>query len=93
MRMPRISQITCSQKLKQKMGPNGVTKPTSPPKNIAATIRVPRSRARFVLMVISAKPQTIAAYAMPITKGALAGLMKGFAGSRTAQITMPLAGG
>lgn len=56
---------------------------------MAATIRVPRSRARFVLMVMSAKPQIMTAYASPMAKGAAEGVMKGFAGSRTAQMTIP----
>src|SRR5277367_6097957 len=56
---------------------------------MAATIRVPRSRARLVEMVTLAKPQIISAYARPITNGAVEAAMKGLAGSRTAQITMP----
>ena len=61
----------------------------SPPKKMAATIRVPRSRAKLVLMEMSAKPQIIVAYAKPITKGTLVEETKGFAGSRAAQITTP----
>lgn len=38
---------------------------------------------------MSANPQTMDAYAKPITKGAEAGLTKGLAGSRQAQMTMP----
>ncbi len=56
---------------------------------MAATIRVPRSLARFVEIVISAKPQTILAYAMPMTNGILVGETKGLAGSKHAQITIP----
>ena len=41
-------------------------------------------------MEISAKPQTMVAYARPIAKGAPAAETKGFAGSRQAQITMPM---
>lgn len=57
---------------------------------MAATIRVPRSLARLVEMVMSANPQTMAAYARPMAKGAAWGDMKGLAGSRQAQMTMPL---
>jgi len=61
----------------------------SPPKNIAATMRVPRSRARFVEIVAFAKPQIMLAYARPMINGADVGETKGFPGSRTDQITMP----
>ena len=59
---------------------------------MAATIRVPKSRARLVEIEIPANPQTMFAYAMPITKGALTGDTNGLAGSRQAQMTMPLNG-
>ena len=46
---------------------------------MAATIRVPRSRAKLVEIVTLANPQTIFAYARPITKGADAGATNGLA--------------
>jgi hypothetical protein len=65
----------------------GVTVEGVAAKKIAATIRVPRSRARLVEMVTLAKPQIILAYARPITNGVVEAAIKGLAGSRTAQIT------
>jgi hypothetical protein len=40
-------------------------------------------------MVMVAKPQTMTQYVRPMTKGATLGVMNGFAGSRTDQITRP----
>jgi len=60
------------------------------PKKIAATMRVPRSRARLVEMLFAANPQIMTAYARPIVKGAETGDTKGFAGSRTDQMTIPM---
>jgi hypothetical protein len=61
----------------------------SPPKKIAATIRVPKSRARFVAMVAPAKPHIMLPYASPMMNGALKGDTNGFAGSNTDQMTIP----
>jgi hypothetical protein len=51
---------------------------------------VPRSLAKLVEMLLAANPQTMAAYARPIVNGAETGLTKGFAGSRTAQMMIPI---
>lgn len=56
---------------------------------MAATIRQPKSLARFVDMEMLAKPQTMLAYARPMVIGAEAGETKGLAGSRQAQMIIP----
>ena len=52
-------------------------------------MRVPRSLAKFVLIVTFANPQIMLPYARPMTTGAEVGEMNGLAGSRQAQITIP----